>query len=194
MTVMTVSLSFSDRDGVQALSLIQSGCDPRCDCPRPPSGLALSGAACKYGHNEPSTGRQRSVSRWIGLVGGIGERGEVIGPGDGGRTQPMSTQAAIVGSTPMTGRGFPPLRPGKTAQPGLTQADQGALEVLVHHWVSGGARPICEIRRVLAGSCSTGVAPTAGRVVPRLLAGAALANMYIDPLRWTPQRIKKRNE
>ena len=91
----------------QALSLIQSGCDPRCDCPRALSRLALSGAAYKYGHNEPSTGRQRSVSRWIGLVCGIGDRGEVIGSGDGGRTQPMSTQAVIVGSTPMTGRWLP---------------------------------------------------------------------------------------
>ena len=57
MTVTTVSLSFSDRDGVQALSLIESGCDPHCDCPRPPSGLALSDAAHKCGHNEPSTER-----------------------------------------------------------------------------------------------------------------------------------------
>ena len=179
MTVMTVSLSFSDRDGVQALSLIQSGCDPRCDCPRPPSGLALSDAAYKYGYNEPSTGRQRSVSRWIGLVGGIGERGEVIGSGDGGRTQPMSTQAVIVGSTPMTGRWFPPLRPGRTAQSGLRRSDQGTLEVLAHHWISGGARTICKKRRVPAGSDSMGVEPRAGRVMLRLLAGAALANIVL---------------
>ena len=179
MTVMTVSLSFSDRDGVQALSLIQSGCDPRCGCPRPPSGLALSDAAYKYGYNEPSTGRQRSVSRWIGLVGGIGERGEVIGSGDGGRTQPRSTQAVVLGSTPMTGRGFPPLRPGRTAQPSLGRADQGTLEVLAHHWISGGARTICEKRRVPAGSDSMGVEPRAGRVMPRLLAGAALANIVL---------------
>ena len=112
-------------------------------------------------------------------MGGIGERGEAIWSGDGGRTQPRSTQTVIVGSTPMTGRGFPPLRPGRTAQSGLRRSDQGTLEVLAHHWISGGARTICEKRRVPAGSDSMGVEPTAGRVMLRLLAGAALANIVL---------------